>query len=56
LSDARILEELPASPERYVEARDEDYNEFRFRIPEAESFDKRAELSEETVAETKGSP
>jgi len=55
LTDARILEELPAPPERYVEARDEDYNEFRLRIPEAESFDKWAERSEETVAETKGS-
>ena len=55
LTDARILEDLPASPERYVEAHDEDYNEFRLRIPEAESFDKRAERSQETVAETKGS-
>jgi len=55
LTDARILEDLPASPERYVEAHDEDYNEFRLRIPEAESFDKRPERSQETVAETKGS-
>jgi phosphonate transport system substrate-binding protein len=55
LTNETILEELPASPKRYVEARDEDYDEFRLRIPEAESFDNGAERSLETVAETKGS-
>ena len=56
VTDARLLEELPASPERYVAATDDDYNEFRFRVPEAESFDKPAELSKKSVAETRDSP
>jgi ABC-type phosphate/phosphonate transport system substrate-binding protein len=55
LTDSKILEELPASSDRYVEARDEDYNEFRLHIPQAELFDGVTELSGEGIGETKGS-